>query len=123
MTEMFPSTGKAAMSLPVSGSAMTRAGGEWQECGSPGFLIQPLLEDENAGMRTWLMRLEPGAFAPAHGHAEVEQLYILDGELYDDDAIYGVGDYVVRAAGAEHISGSREGATVLVVYSRTEQLS
>lgn len=123
MTELFASTGQAAMSLPRAGSTMARAGREWQECGSPGFLIQPLLEDEGAGLRTWLMKVEPGAFASAHSHAEVEQLYILDGELYDDDASYGVGDYVVRAAGAEHISGSREGATVLVVYSRVERLS
>lgn len=120
MNEVFATTGGGALTLPSAGSAMLRSGRAWQECGSPGFLIQPLLEDEAAGMRTWLMKIEPGTFAGTHSHAEVEQIYVLDGEFYDDDASYGVGDYVVRAAGADHVSGSREGALMLVTYSRAE---
>ncbi|GGB88465.1 hypothetical protein GCM10011494_03450 [Novosphingobium endophyticum] len=120
MTELFANTGRGALPLPSDGSAVLRTGREWRECGTPGFLIQPLLEDEDAGVRTWLMKIEPGAFAGVHSHAEVEQVYVLDGEFYDDDASYGAGDYVVRAAGTEHVSGSREGATVLLAYSRAE---
>ena len=120
MNEPFSFTGNGALSLPSFGSAMVRAGGEPQESGTPGFLIQALLEDDAARMRTWLMKIEPGAFAHGHSHAEVEQIYVLDGEFYDDDGCYGVGDYVVRCAGAEHVSGSREGATLLVFYSHPE---
>ena len=40
---------------------------DWQDCGTEGFLIKPLMEDKQAGVRTWLMKVEAGAF-PRYMH-------------------------------------------------------
>lgn len=122
MSDAFSSTEASGnLPLPIEGTRMTRSGGAWQSTASPGFTVVPLLDDDACGMRTSLMRFEPGCYAALHSHDEVEQIYVIEGEFYDDEMVYGAGDYLVRAAGTPHIAGSREGATVLVVYTRTEQ--
>jgi anti-sigma factor ChrR (cupin superfamily) len=64
------------------------------------------------------MRVEPGTVSAPHAHDRIEQVYILDGSLYDDDGSeHPAGSFIVRAAGAVHGGGSRDGATMLVIYS------
>jgi anti-sigma factor ChrR (cupin superfamily) len=83
--------------------------------GSPGWFIRPLLE--TSGFSTQLMRVEPGTISKPHAHDRIEQIYILEGSLYDEDGTeYGAGSFIVRAAGAIHTGGSRDGATMLVIY-------
>lgn len=89
----------------------------WQESGAPGFWVKPLIEDESQGIRTWLMRVDAGAFSEMHGHSEYEQIYVLEGSFYDQEHVYGPGDFIVRAPGALHTAGSEEGAVVLLFYS------
>ena len=115
---MFEATIADTLTVLESGSRRRRAGGEWQDCGVAGFAVQPLLEDDAAGLRTWLMRIEPGADASLHDHAEIEQVYCLDGEFSDGEAHYAPGDFVVRAPGARHLTASEKGALLLVVYAR-----
>ena len=43
-------------------------------------------------------------------------VYLLEGTFYDDEAEYRAGDFIVRAPGAVHTGGSRDGALVLLVY-------
>jgi anti-sigma factor ChrR (cupin superfamily) len=90
---------------------------DWQECGAQGFRIKPLLEDAEAGLRTWLMRVDAGAFSPLHAHDEVEQIYVLEGSFYDQHKSYRAGEFIVRAPGAMHSAGSEAGAVVLLFYS------
>ena len=90
---------------------------EWQECGADGFWIKPLLEDSSAGLRTWLMKVDAGAFSPLHAHEDIEQIYVLEGSFYDQDKTYGPGEFIVRAPGAMHSAGSEDGAVVLLFYS------
>ena len=90
---------------------------EWQDCGAQGFRIKPLLEDTEAGLRTWLMQVDAGAFSPLHAHDEIEQIYVLEGSFYDQDKTYRPGEFIVRAPGAMHSAGSEDGAVVLLFYS------
>jgi len=90
---------------------------EWQDCGADGFLIKPLMEDGDAGLRTWLMKVEPGAWSDLHAHDEVEQIYVLEGSFHDQEKTYQTGEFIVRAAGAMHTAGSDTGAVVLLFYS------
>jgi anti-sigma factor ChrR (cupin superfamily) len=90
---------------------------DWQDCGAQGFRIKPLLEDTRAGLRTWLMQVDAGAFSPLHAHDEIEQIYVLEGSFYDQEKSYGPGEFIVRAAGAMHSAGSADGAIVLLFYS------
>jgi len=119
MSEMFKAADKAAaLKLPVCDSLMLRSGElPWQECDVPGFWIKPLIDDEGRGIRTWLMKVDAGAFSEMHGHSEYEQIYVLEGSFYDQDHSYGPGDFIVRPPGALHTAGSGEGALVLLFYS------
>ena len=119
MSEIFKATKKAAaLKLPVSESLMLKSEEmPWQESSAPGFWVKPLIEDESQGILTWLMRVDAGAFSEMHGHSEYEQIYVLEGSFYDQEHVYGPGDFIVRAPGALHTAGSEEGAVVLLFYS------
>jgi anti-sigma factor ChrR (cupin superfamily) len=120
MSEIFNRQAGAAspLTLPRAGSGyVDSSGSEWQESGAEGFLIKPLMENPETGVRTWLMKVEPGAFSELHAHAEVEQIYVVEGSFYDQEKTYGAGAYIVRAPGAMHTAGSDTGAVVLLFYS------
>jgi anti-sigma factor ChrR (cupin superfamily) len=123
MSEMFQhSPHISPMPLPRRESSSVEADAtEWQECGADGFLLKALMEDPDAGLKTWLMKVEPGAFAASHAHAEVEQIYVLEGSFYDQRKTYHAGEYIVRAPGAMHTAGSDTGALVLLFYSPASQ--
>ena len=78
---MFESLGGDVLKVPVSGSAVLRGGGEWRPSGTPGFWVKPLVEDAEAGLRTWLMKSDPGASSKLHSHDEIEQIYVLEGSF------------------------------------------
>ena len=119
MSEIFKASEKAvALKLPASESLMLKSEEmSWQGCDAPGFWVKPLIEDESQGIRTWLMKVDAGAFSEMHGHSEYEQIYVLEGSFYDQDHVYGPGDFIVRAPGALHTAGSEAGAVVLLFYS------
>lgn len=125
MSEIFNNlSGVSSLNLPTVGSLAIKAEQiEWQVCGEDGFWIKPLLEDDNAEIRTWLMRVDAGTFSPMHAHEDVEQIFVIEGSFYDQDKTYGPGDYIIRAPGTMHSAGSEDGAVVLLFYSpvsRTE---
>jgi len=119
MSEIFQhSSDPARVEPPVAGTKAFGSGAlPWEPSETQGFWIKPLLEDSRAGQKTWLMKIDAGAFAPLHAHAELEQIYVLEGTFYDQDRSYAVGDFIARAPGAQHTAGSRDGAVVLLVYT------
>ena len=104
------------LGVPPEGSRATPAADEWTPSpGSPGWYFRTLLE--TPGHSTQLMRVEPGTVSTPHAHDRTEQVYILEGDLYDDDGtVHPAGSFIVRAAGAVHSGGTRSGAIMLVVY-------
>ena len=119
MNEMFKPTDHAvALKMSLGESLMLKSSEiPWQSSDAPGFWVKPLIEDDHQGIRTWLMKVDPGAFSDMHGHSEYEQIYVLEGAFYDQDHEYCPGDFIVRAPGALHTAGSKEGAVVLLFYS------
>jgi anti-sigma factor ChrR (cupin superfamily) len=105
---------------PVVGSMRyASASVEWQPTDAKGFWVKPLFEDTRRGEKTLLMKVDPGAYSPMHTHpGELEQIYVLEGSFYDQDATMGPGDYCCRASDAAHEAGSKTGAIVLRVYTR-----
>jgi anti-sigma factor ChrR (cupin superfamily) len=101
--------------LPDHGS-IKFAASDWQPGERPGELIRTLVDDPR-GYRTMLMKIEPSPIGTLHAHAEIEQIYVMDGDFYDDDASYGAGDFVLRMPGAMHRAGSKNGCTMLIVYA------
>ena len=113
-------TGDGGIKAPVAGSQhYSSVPTAWQPTASPGFWIKPLYEDSQLGERTMLMKVDPGAFASLHTHdGEFEQVYVLDGTFYDQHRTMTAGDYCCRTPDAPHSSGSQDGATLMVIYTR-----
>lgn len=60
---------------------------------APGIDYMLLTEDTSAHRVSLLVRLAPGASYPPHRHAGVEELFLLNGELYIEDRKLLPGDY------------------------------
>lgn len=101
--------------LPLEGSRKIKAG-NWVAGERPGELIRPLVDDPQ-GYRTMLLRVAAGPLGELHAHDTIEQIYVLDGDFFDDDASYLPGDFVVRMPGTQHRAGSLGGCTMMVVYA------
>ena len=101
--------------LPAAGTQKIQAG-EWLAGERPGELVRPLIEDP-AGYRTMLMQVAPGPLGELHAHDTIEQIYVLEGDFFDDEASYDPGDFVVRMPGTMHRAGSLSGCTMMVVYA------
>jgi anti-sigma factor ChrR (cupin superfamily) len=64
----------------------------WEEV-APGISCQLLATDAERQRVTMLVRLGPGVAYPPHRHAGVEELHLLDGELWIEDRKLYPGDY------------------------------
>jgi quercetin dioxygenase-like cupin family protein len=65
---------------------------EWEEA-APGLTYKVLAADRGNDRVSLLVRLAPGAAYPPHTHAGVEELYLLDGQLWIEDKKLHPGDY------------------------------
>ena len=64
----------------------------WEEV-APGIFVQLLATDTERQRISMLVRLLPGVEYPPHTHADVEELHLLDGELWIDERKLFPGDY------------------------------
>jgi anti-sigma factor ChrR (cupin superfamily) len=101
--------------LPTSGSIKLSAG-DWQVGERPGEMIH-LLVDDPRGYRTMVTKVGPGLLGEMHAHDTIEQIYVIEGDFFDDDASYGPGDFVLRMPGTMHRAGSKNGCTMFIVYA------
>jgi anti-sigma factor ChrR (cupin superfamily) len=67
-------------------------------------------------MLTILARLEPGAGIPPHVHEDLEQTFVLEGSLVDDEGECTAGNFVIRAKGSSHAPTAPNGCTMLVFF-------
>ena len=102
------------LNLPPSGSKSV-GGNSWAKGDRAGELVR-ILVDDSRGYRTMLLKVEPGPFGQAHSHDTIEQIYVLEGDFFDEEATYGPGDFVLRMPGAMHRTGSKNGCTMVLVY-------
>ena len=72
---------------------------EWDNV-APGIWCKILAQDEQSGAVSMLVHLEPGGAYPPHTHAGLEELHLLDGELWIDDRKLTPGDYNRAFAGS-----------------------
>jgi hypothetical protein len=94
----------------------------WEKV-APGIECKLLATDDQRDRVSMLVRLEPGASYPPHTHAGVEELHLLDGELWIDDRKLMPGDYNYGAPGAGDDSvWSETGCTCVLVTSTKDLL-
>jgi anti-sigma factor ChrR (cupin superfamily) len=77
---------------PVLPAAEPWSEPDWEQV-APGIECKLLATDAERHRVSMLVRLAPGASYPAHTHAGVEELHLLDGELWIDDRKLFPGDY------------------------------
>lgn len=88
----------------------------WKSTPTPGIDMKVLLLDEQTGLMTALFRWQPGTRLPLHEHVEIEQTYVLQGSIVDEEGEVRQGDYVWRPQGNRHVASSPEGALVLSMF-------
>jgi anti-sigma factor ChrR (cupin superfamily) len=95
---------------------------QWEEV-APGIACKLLASDPDRGRVSMLVRLAPGAAYPPHTHAGVEELHLLDGELWIEDRKLYPGDYNRAEPGtADERVWSETGCTCVLITSLHDAL-
>ena len=77
----------------------------WKPTPCAGIDMKILLEDPESGLLTALFRWQPGAELALHEHVEIEQTFVLEGSLSDDEGE--VRAPVITSGGPKAIATSR----------------
>ncbi len=88
----------------------------WKPTPSAGIEMKILMEDKATGLLTALFRWQPGSALARHEHVEVEQTWVLEGSIVDDEGEALAGQYVWRPKGNQHFARSPNGALVLSFF-------
>ena len=88
----------------------------WKPTPCPGIDMKILVEDTDTGLMTALFRWQPGAELALHEHVEVEQTFVIEGSLVDEEGEVSAGNYVWRPKGNRHTARSPKGALVLSMF-------
>ena len=107
---------------PVPPTARRWSEPEWEDV-AHGIECKLLATDRQRDRVSMLVRLAPGASYPGHTHAGVEELHLLDGELWIDERRLFPGDYHCGAPGtADERVRSETGCTCVLITSITDPL-
>jgi anti-sigma factor ChrR (cupin superfamily) len=93
----------------------------WTAIRFPGCHVKTLLIDKQSGLATVLLKMDPGAGLPDHEHVLIEQTYMLEGRLVDQEGPdkgveAGPGDFIWRPAGSRHAVRAPEGALMIAAF-------
>ncbi len=90
----------------------------WTPSKFPGVEVKVLYDDPKTGMLTVLSRMKPGSFIPLHTHTDVEQTYILEGSLEDEQGAATAGNFVWRPGGNTHIAHAPNGCVSISFFTK-----
>jgi len=116
MPDIRPAPAEAALDL--ASRYLDVVAMPWQETDFPGIACKVLWRDPESGRSTILFRLAPGAVVPPHFHEGIEQTYMLEGSLEDDEGACTAGNYVWRPPGSRHMAHSPRGGLFLSMFDR-----
>jgi len=95
---------------------------DWEQV-APGIECKLLASDAERHVVSMLVRLAPGASYPTHTHVGVEELHLLDGELWIEDRKLVPGDYNYGQPGHTDVRvWSETGCTCVLVTSTQDIL-
>jgi hypothetical protein len=107
---------------PVLPQGRQRPEPDWEQV-APGIECKLLATDTERHRVSMLVRLAPDASYPPHTHAGVEELHLLDGELWIDERKLFPGDYNHGAPGAsDQRVWSETGCTCVLITSTKDLL-
>lgn len=88
----------------------------WKPTPTPGIDMKVLMSFPETGLLTALFRWQPGTQLPLHEHVEVEQTFVLEGRIVDDEGEVRAGNFVWRPRGNRHLARAPEGALVISFF-------
>lgn len=74
----------------------------WESGAAPGVEVKRLFTDPAGNRTTKMYRMAPGSRYPAHRHADVEDIYIIEGDLLVCGVLMRAGDYCRAEADSLH---------------------
>jgi anti-sigma factor ChrR (cupin superfamily) len=89
---------------------------EWQPTGFPGVELKMLCQDTQSEAFTAMFRMQPGARLPRHRHRGIEQTFVLEGSLVDDEGACTAGNFVWRHPGSVHEAHSPDGCLAIGIF-------
>ena len=102
---------------PLAATSSRCAEPEWHEV-VPGAFRKILVTNLEQDRVSMLVRIAPGTQYPSHRHHDVEELYLLHGEIIIDDERFYAGDYRRAEPGtADHNVWTDTGCTCLLITS------
>lgn len=94
---------------------------EWQPTGFPGVELKMLCQDTESEAFTAMFRMQPGARLPRHRHRGIEQTYVLEGSLVDDEGACTAGNFVWRQPDSVHEAHSPGGCLAIGIFQRPNE--
>ncbi len=91
----------------------------WIETGIPGVRRRNLYLDEESHRVSFLLQMESGAKYPPHRHGGVEECFVLQGTVRDDNSLVAAGDYVRYETSSDHSPLVTENGCVLLIVGST----
>ncbi|MEI8266360.1 MAG: cupin domain-containing protein [Betaproteobacteria bacterium] len=90
----------------------------WTPTPYAGIRLKVLMQDPDTGLQTVLTQMDPGAVLPDHEHVALEQSWVLQGRLVDQEGEVTAGNFVWRPAGSRHSAHAPDGALVLGIFHK-----
>ena len=88
----------------------------WKPTPCDGIDMRVLFQDDDRGLLTALFRWAPGSSLPLHEHVDIEQTYVLEGSIVDDEGEVTAGNFVWRPSGSSHMATAPNGALILATF-------
>ena len=88
----------------------------WKPTPCDGIDMKILFQDGDRGLLTALFRWAPGSSLPLHEHVDIEQTYVLEGSIVDDEGEVTAGNFVWRPSGSSHMATAPNGALILATF-------
>jgi anti-sigma factor ChrR (cupin superfamily) len=118
MTALTPNAPEHQALASLASRYVTVSALPWLPTRFAGIELKILMEDKETGLLTALTRFAPGAVLPDHEHVELEQTFVLEGSLEDDEGVATAGNYVWRPAGSRHHARAPKGCLALSFFLR-----
>ena len=95
----------------------------WEAAKAPAVEVKLLSVDRERGYATKLVRMAPGAALYPHRHADVEESYVIEGDLLVGGVLMHTGDYCRAEPGSIHADvTTRGGCLFIAVCSLRDQV-
>lgn len=95
----------------------------WAKGNAPGIEIKTLSVDAQRGYITQLVRMPPGSSLRPHRHADVEESYLIEGDLLVSGVLMHAGDYCRAEPNSVHTGVTTQGGCLFIaVHSERDEL-